>query len=114
MTEIVVTLDCADPETLARFWAPALGYEVLGSAGAYVALVPSGGGPGFLLQRVEEPKSGKNRMHVDLKVPDVEREVERLLGLGAKRLSDATMEEHGSQWVVMTDPEGNEFCVCRA
>lgn len=112
MSEIVITLDCSEPESLAEFWAPALGYSTLGSAGAYVALV--GEGPGLLLQKVEEPKVAKNRMHIDLKVPDVDAEVERLVGLGAKRLSDGTMEEHGSQWVVMADPEGNEFCVCRA
>jgi predicted enzyme related to lactoylglutathione lyase len=105
-------IDCADPETLAGFWAPALGYQNAGTFGSYVALVADGA-PMFLLQRVPEPKQGKLRMHVDFKVPDVEAEVERLVALGAKRISDAPVTEHGAQWVVMNDPEGNEFCVCR-
>jgi len=105
-------IDCASPEVLAEFWAPALGYQNAGAFGEYIALVAEGA-PIFLLQRVSEPKQGKNRMHLDIKVPDVEPEVERLVGLGAKRVSAAPVEEHGAQWVVMTDPEGNEFCVCR-
>lgn len=112
--KLVLVLDCADPEKLAEFWGPALGYDHLGSVGSYVALVPQRpDGVGLLLQRVPEPKQGKNRMHLDIKTPNVEPEVERLVALGAKRLSDSPMEEHGSQWVVMNDPEGNEFCVCR-
>jgi predicted enzyme related to lactoylglutathione lyase len=67
----------------------------------------------ILLQRVAEPKQGKNRMHLDIKTPDVDGEVDRLVTLGAKRLSDAPMEQLGQRWVVMADPEGNEFCVCR-
>jgi predicted enzyme related to lactoylglutathione lyase len=105
-------IDCNDPEKLAEFWAPALGYENAGTFGSYVALVADGA-PVFLLQRVPEPKTGKLRMHLDFKVPDVETEVDRLVGLGAKRISDAPIEEHGAQWIVMNDPEGNEFCVCR-
>jgi predicted enzyme related to lactoylglutathione lyase len=105
-------IDCNDPQTLAEFWAPALGYQNAGSFGSYVALVADGA-PMFLLQRVPEKKTEKLRMHLDFKVPDVEAEVERLVALGAKRISDAPIEELGAQWVVMNDPEGNEFCVCR-
>lgn len=105
-------IDCADPAKLAEFWGPALGYQNLGAFGSYVALAAEGA-PLVLLQRVDEPKQGKNRMHLDIKVPDVEDEVERLVSLGAKRISDAPMEELGTQWIVMNDPEGNEFCVCR-
>ena len=62
------------PETLAEFWAPALGYVSLGTAGAYVALVPDGRpGPKLLLQRVAEAKAGKNRMHFDIEVADPRR-----------------------------------------
>ena len=107
-----LVIDCAEPAKLAEFWAPALGYQNLGAFGSYVALAAEGA-PLLLLQRVSEPKHGKNRMHLDIKVPDVEPEVDRLVALGAKRVSDAPVEEHGAQWVVMTDPEGNEFCVCR-
>ena len=108
-----LVLDCADPERLAEFWAPALGYVSLGTAGNYVALFPDGErGPKLLLQRVEEPKSVKNRMHVDIEVADIEAEAERLVGLGATRVSQGPCSEHGSSWVLMNDPEGNEFCVC--
>ena len=111
--QIGLVLDCADPEQLAEFWAPALGYVNLGTVGAYVALFPDGApGPKLLLQRVDEPKAVKNRMHFDIEVADIEAEAERLAGLGATRVSDAPCSEHGSTWVLMTDPEGNEFCVC--
>jgi predicted enzyme related to lactoylglutathione lyase len=110
--KLSLVIDCAEPDKLAGFWAPALGYQNLGAFGEYVALAADGA-PLLLLQRVSEPKQGKNRMHLDIKVPDVEAEVGRLVALGAKRVSDSPMEEHGAQWVVMNDPEGNEFCVCR-
>jgi predicted enzyme related to lactoylglutathione lyase len=107
-----LVLDCADPERLAAFWSEAIGYTTLGGAGSYVLLVDEAKErPKLLLQRVDEPKAGKNRMHVDIETDDVDGEVERLEGLGARRLDDP-MEEHGSRWVVMADPEGNEFCVC--
>lgn len=116
MTEarIGLVLDCADPEALAEFWAPALGMERLGAAGSYVLLVSRGSLPKLLLQRVSEPKSAKNRMHLDIETPDVDGEVERLIALGAKRLEEGARSEHGSRWVVMSDPDGNEFCVCDA
>jgi predicted enzyme related to lactoylglutathione lyase len=108
-----LVLDCADPERLAEFWAEALGYANLGSAGVYVALYPrEGNGPKLLLQRVTEPKATKNRMHLDIEVPDIDVEADRLCGLGAQRVSDDTCSEHGSTWILMADPEGNEFCIC--
>jgi predicted enzyme related to lactoylglutathione lyase len=108
-----IVLDCADPERLAEFWAEALGYANVGSAGVYVALYPrEGTGPKLLLQRVTEPKATKNRMHLDIEVPDINAEADRLSGLGAQRVSDDTCSEHGSTWILMADPEGNEFCIC--
>jgi predicted enzyme related to lactoylglutathione lyase len=108
-----LVLDCADPERLAEFWADALGYANVGSAGVYVALYPpEGNGPKLLLQRVIEPKATKNRMHIDIEVPDIDAEADRLSALGAKRVSNDTYSEHGSSWVRMADPEGNEFCIC--
>jgi predicted enzyme related to lactoylglutathione lyase len=108
-----LVLDCADPERLAEFWAEALGYANVGSAGVYVALYPrEGTGPKLLLQRVTEPKATKNRMHLDIEVPDINAEADRLSGLGAQRVSDDTCSEHGSTWILMADPEGNEFCIC--
>ena len=111
--QLGLVLDCADPEKLAEFWAPALGYVNLGTAGAYVALFPDGEpGPKLLLQRVDEPKAGKNRMHFDIEVRDIHVEADRLVSLGATVVSEGPLCEHGSSWLLMTDPEGNEFCVC--
>ena len=108
-----LVLDCAEPERLAEFWAEALGYTNVGSAGAYVALYPrQATGPKLLLQRVTEPKATKNRMHLDIEVPDIAAEADRLSGLGAQRVIDDTCREHGSTWILMADPEGNEFCIC--
>ena len=113
MTKLGLVLDCTDPEELAKFWAPALGYQVVGGAGAYVMLLPNEpGAPQLLLQRVPEPKAAKNRMHLDIHVADIDAEAVRLEGLGAKRVSSSAFDEHGTQWHLMTDPEGNELCVC--
>jgi predicted enzyme related to lactoylglutathione lyase len=112
---IGLVLDCADPVALSAFWAPALDYVSVGEVGSYVALFPNGRpGPKLLLQRVAEPKIAKNRMHLDIEVPDIEAEAARLVGLGATRVSDSTLSEHGTTWVLMADPDGNEFCVCDA
>jgi hypothetical protein len=76
-----LVLDCADPNVLAPFWAAALDSVNLGDAGTYTALFPKGRpGPKLLLQKVGEPKSGKNRMHLDIEVPDIEAEATRLEG----------------------------------
>ena len=110
-----LVLDCADPDKLAAFWSKAIGYTTLGGAGSYVLLVDeTGRQPKLLLQRVSEPKCGKNRMHFDIETPTVDEEVSRLEALGAVRVVDEPIEEHGNRWVVMNDPEGNEFCVCNA
>lgn len=96
-THFGLVLDCTDPERLAEFWSEALGYANLGSAGAYVALYPrESSGPKLLLQRVTEPKTTKNRMHLDIETPDIAREAERLIGLGAHCINDSTCSEHGS------------------
>jgi predicted enzyme related to lactoylglutathione lyase len=112
---IGLVLDCADPGALAGFWTAALGMNRIGAAGNYVLLrSPSGQLPKLLLQRVDEPKAGKNRMHLDLHTPDVDGEVARLEALGARRAEAGARTEFDSRWVVMADPEGNEFCVCSA
>jgi predicted enzyme related to lactoylglutathione lyase len=113
MPNIGFVLDCSDPEKLATFWASALGYTIVGDAGAYVLLVsPEPGRPKLLLQRVPEAKTVKNRMHVDFDVIDIDAEAARLEALGARRVGDRTVTEHGTRWHLMADPEGNEFCVC--
>jgi len=112
---IGLVLDCADPSRLAGFWSAALGYTTVGGAGNYVMLVdPDAGRPKLLLQAVDEAKTTKNRMHLDIETPDVDSEVVRLESIGARRLETDARSEHGSRWVIMVDPEGNEFCVCDA
>jgi predicted enzyme related to lactoylglutathione lyase len=112
---LALVIDCADPDRLAEFWAAALGYRPLGQAGPYRSLVPADGSPGpkLILQGVSEGKVAKNRMHLDIHTADVDAEVERLIALGGRRADSPAIEEHGTRWVVMGDPEGNEFCVCR-
>jgi predicted enzyme related to lactoylglutathione lyase len=68
--------------------------------------------PKLLLQAVPEAKAGKNRMHFDIETQNVDGEASRLESLGARRLEAGVRSEHGSNWVIMADPEGNEFCVC--
>jgi predicted enzyme related to lactoylglutathione lyase len=110
---IGLVLDCSDPKRLAEFWAPALGYVNLGSTGSYVLLLPNEKpGPKLLLQQVPESKTVKNRMHLDIETADIEAEATRLEALGARRVRDEHLHEHGSSWILMNDPEGNEFCVC--
>jgi predicted enzyme related to lactoylglutathione lyase len=112
---IGLVLDCADPAALAELWAAALGYTIIGEAGNHVALVPNGRpGPKLLLQRVTEPKRVKNRMHIDIETPDIRSEAARLEAHGAARVQPDSRSEHGSTWILMADPEGNEFCVCDA
>jgi predicted enzyme related to lactoylglutathione lyase len=108
---LVTVLDCLDAERLAAFWAPALEWKRLGADAQYV-LIGSGDRTQheLILQQVDEPKTVKNRMHLDIRSDDMEGEVERLLALGATRLSE-TFDECGCRWTVLADPEGNEFCV---
>ena len=109
---IEFTLDCLDLERMARFWQDAAGLVVEGVIeGRYVAL--RGHGVALTLQRVDEPKTVKNRMHLDLLVEDLDEEVRRIESLGATRLTPAPRHEFDQTWYVLADPEGNEFCVAR-
>lgn len=103
-----VTFDTADALRAATFWAAALGSDVDEDSTADKAFVeaPGWGGPNIWFQRVPEPKTAKNRVHLDLRAPgSVADEVGRLTALGATVLRD------GTDLVVMADPDGNEFCV---
>jgi hypothetical protein len=103
-----VSFDCADPLMLATFWAAALGTDVDEDATSDLAFVEAAGwgGPGMWFARVPEPKTAKNRMHLDLRAPEtMAKEVRRLTALGA-----VIVEPHEGH-TVMNDPEGNVFCV---
>jgi len=107
---IEFTLDCADLDRMSTFWCEAAGLEAEGRIeDRYVSL--SGHGVALTLQRVAEQKIAKNRLHIDLLVEGLEDEVQRLEGLGARRLTPAAHREFGQTWFVLADPEGNEFCV---
>ncbi|TQM82113.1 putative enzyme related to lactoylglutathione lyase [Saccharothrix saharensis] len=118
MTSLVhhITVDCKDAYALAGFWSRVTGQPISehDHPGDPEALVALPEGPGLLFIQVPEPKSVKNRVHLDLQ-PDTTRdaEVERLLGIGAALVSDMRRPD-GTGWVVLADPEGNEFCVERS
>ena len=118
LTELAI--DCADPHGLARFWCAALGYEIQGEDDGLVTigspLVPDSRDrpgpvpPTLTFAPVPEGKTVKNRLHLDVNPTDREQaeEVRRLIELGARRVDVGQGE---ASWVVLADPEGNEFCV---
>ncbi|WP_402465838.1 VOC family protein [Isoptericola aurantiacus] len=139
-TTFQVTFDAADPQALGEFWCAALGYvrdappagfpsweDALTAWGVPRALWnsknavsdPDCVGPRIFIQQVPEPKAGKNRVHLDLNVSagrtgdnrlaTLRAEADRLTGLGARRVDERS--ELGDVWIVMQDPEGNEFCL---
>jgi hypothetical protein len=110
---IALTFDCHDAEGLAAFWRAALDYPEVerftdGHGLGYVE-VRADGEPPLLFQPVPEGKTVKNRLHLDIRPAERDQyaEIERLVGLGATVVTDDPVE----QFVVLTDPEGNEFCV---
>ena len=104
-----VTIDCFDPAALARFWAEVLDYETTWEDEDEVVIEPKEG-PGNLLLfgKVPEEKKVKNRIHLDLNPTDQAAEVERVKSLGAKEVD---IGQEDVSWVVLADPEGNEFCI---
>ncbi|MEW2272841.1 VOC family protein [Streptomyces griseofuscus] len=99
-------VDAIDPERLAAFWSALLGRPIVGRTGPYVWLRRENDlGLGF--QQISGPKVGKNRMHVDVSSADPAAEQRRIEGLGGRRLNEYT----DGGFLVMADPEGNEFCV---
>ena len=113
--ELVMVIDCSDLDRSTNFWAEVLGYARLGSpVGPYQGLIPTDGhGVEVLLQRVPDEKRDKNRLHLDLRTPDLDAEVLRICGLGAVRITHQPLQEYGWLWHVLADPDGNEFCVAR-
>ena len=110
--ELVIVVDCSDLERSARFWCGVLGYTASPPSNLYRALQPETGvGIEVLLQRVPEVKGQKNRLHFDLRTPDLEAEVTRVLGFGARLLTTQPVAEDGWLWHILADPDGNEFCV---
>jgi catechol 2,3-dioxygenase-like lactoylglutathione lyase family enzyme len=115
------SIDCRNAFDLSQWWKEVLGYQdVPGDPNEpgheECMIVSTDGGPALLFIEVPEPKAGKNRLHLDLRpTPGLTRdeELDRLLGLGASTVEDRrTLEGRG--WVVLADPEGNEFCILRS
>ena len=112
-----VCVDSPDPGRIADFWQAALGWRRTYEDPDEVVLEPPAGSPedgvspDILFLKVPEPKAGKNRLHLDLRPVDQAAEVARLEGLGARRVDIGQGEQ---SWVVLADPDGNEFCVLRA
>lgn len=107
-----VVVDCADPARVAEFWAAVLDYKVIYSAPDEVVIGRDEHTyPELAFAPVPESKTVKNRLHIDLNPDDQAAEVERLLALGATRVD---IGQGDVSWVVLADPEGNEFCVLRA
>ena len=111
--ELVIVIDCADLDRSAVFWSAVLGYTASPTGtGSYRSLEPeSGAGIDVLLQRVPDVKGQKNRLHLDLRTPDLDAEARRVLGLGATLLTSEPVIEDGWSWHILADPDGNEFCV---
>jgi hypothetical protein len=133
-TPFQITIDCHDANVMCAFWSTALGYVEepppagylswhdflrandipVPADGSIAAVVdPAGVGPRILFLRVPEPKTVKNRVHLDIRAgrtdADKQAKVAELLAAGATEIR--RVDEHGGWWMVMADPEGNEFCV---
>jgi hypothetical protein len=112
-----ISFDSLDPERLAAFWAEALGWRITSVETEEVVLEPPVGSPeegvvpDILFLLVPEDRVVKNRVHLDLRPSDQSGEVQRLIGLGATHVDVGQSPEN--TWVVLGDPEGNEFCVLR-
>jgi predicted enzyme related to lactoylglutathione lyase len=110
-----IAIDSTDPQRLGRWWADALGWEAWDEPDGYCIAAPPGGGQTRLeFLKVPEPKSVKNRLHLDLTPDDQDAEVARFERLGAVRVDVGQEGDPDVTWVVLADPEGNEFCILRA
>lgn len=114
-----ITFDAHDPRALATFWATLLGWQVFYDDDPEVLVAPhyptTPGSTTLLFIPVPEPKTAKNRVHLDLSPTDTTRDeqVEQALALGATLVADHR-EPDGGGWVTLLDPEGNEFCIVRS
>lgn len=112
-----LVLDCRDPERLAEFWCEVLGFVVLHREDDDIEIGPRKGfgglQPTLVLSRSEDARAGKLPLHIDVNATDRDQdaELERLLAVGARHADVGQTGEEG--WVVLADPEGNEFCLLR-
>ena len=113
-----VVVDCHDPRTVAGFWQQALGWRRTVETDDEIVLEPPAGSPqdgvapDLLFQAVPDPTAGKNRLHLELRPHDQAAEAARLEAAGGRRVHIG--QDETASWIVMADPEGNEFCLLRA
>ncbi|MFI6150888.1 VOC family protein [Streptomyces sp. NPDC051109] len=110
LTAVMITVDCAEPQESAQWWATALGGAITQDHGDFVIVKAQPLALGF--QRVAEERRGKNRVHIDFAAASgtgMVREVERLVALGASVVGEHSIPD--LTWTVLQDPTGNEFCV---
>ena len=115
-----ITVDAHDPLALAQFWSEALGWKIGEDVNDIEVWIErelgdpkNTGFPDILFLKNSAIKSSKNRLHLDLRPDDQAAEVARLEKLGAKQIDIGQSAEPTCTWIVMADPEGNEFCVLR-
>ena len=115
-----ITIDCQDPIALATIWAQVLDWKIGEGAThdeAYIEKSPDSSRgenyPDLLFIRTPDTKKSKNRIHLDLRPKNQLTEVERLVKIGAKRIEIGQSVDPDTTWIVMADPEGNEFCVLK-
>jgi len=106
-----IVIDVNDLETCAKFWSQVLGADILYQNERYLRLGHKGERPTVLLQKVPERHKEKNRVHIDLDVPDLDEAINRVQNLGGHKLRQ--LSEYGIEWAVMADPDGNEFCLVK-
>jgi predicted enzyme related to lactoylglutathione lyase len=104
------TLDCTDIEVTQTFWCWLLGFEPTFAEDKTRFLGTPGGPTELCIQQVDEPRSVKNRMHLDLRVKDLDATIADVAAHGGTKLEGPFENEH-ARWCVMDDPEGNEFCL---
>ena len=113
-----LTIDSHDPKKLAEFWAEVLGWRLTYEDEEEVVIEPLEGSPeadvcpDLLFIKVDDQKTVKNRLHLDLRPTDQESEIQRVTSLGARNVDIG--QEGDETWTVLADPEGNEFCILRA
>jgi predicted enzyme related to lactoylglutathione lyase len=105
-----IVVDSRDPARLARWWAEVLGFRVTVEKPDLVAIAGADDShPAITFVPVSDEKTGKNRLHLDLAPDDQSAEIERLLDMGARHAEIG--QPPGTGWMVLADPEGNEFCL---
>ena len=112
-----LTIDCHNPKLLGDFWGEVLGWQVTHESETEVVVEPPAGSPlvnvapDILFLKVPDKKVVKNRLHLDLRPDDRDAEVARIKKLGAVEVEIGQSQDPNVTWVVLADPEGNEFCV---